>query len=316
MNRPNILSQALLKQSPLILDGGLATELELAGYDLAHPLWSAKLLSETPLAIAQQHRAFLEAGADIISTAGYQATFPGLMAEGKSEEESAQLMRLAVEIASEARDQHFASPQALQLHRPLIAASIGPYGAYLADGSEYRGQYGLSTSELYDFHRPRFALLAETDADLLACETIPDFHEALALAELANHTSSARTWLSFSCKDDGHISDGTPLASIAKLVEKSPGIAALGINCTAPEHVASLITKARNAGLSKPLIVYPNSGEKYDPLRKTWRGSADSGHFVGMARKWIGLGADVVGGCCRVGPEHIRELRKALVKQA
>jgi homocysteine S-methyltransferase len=314
MNRPDILSQALQQQSPLILDGGLATELELAGHDLAHPLWSAKLLGQSPLEIALQHRAFLEAGADIISTSGYQATFPGLIAEGHSPHEAAGLMRLAVDLACEVRDQFDDNSSSPARIRPLVAASIGPYGAYLTDGSEYRGNYGLERAELYDFHAARFELLAESLADLLACETVPAFDEAEVLADLANQTDTPRTWISFSCKDGLHLSDGTPFAECAALIQNSHGIVALGINCTAPENVGSLIAEARKAGLSKPIIAYPNSGEKYDPIQKKWRGNADTEPFVDAAKKWVALGANVIGGCCRVSPEHIRKLRSAFVK--
>lgn len=313
MNRPNVISQALLKQHPLILDGGLATELENAGHDLGHPLWSAKLLKESPQAILQQHCAFLEAGADIISTVGYQATFPGLMAQGHTYDEASELMLLAVEIACEARNQVASSLSSPTRIKPLVAASIGPYGAYLADGSEYRGQYGISATELHEFHAARFALLAGTDADLIACETIPDFAEAEVLADLSGQTVEARTWISFSCPDGTHISDGTPFATCAELAQNSPGIAALGINCTAPEYASSLIASARKAGLTKPLIVYPNSGEKYDPIRKTWQGSGSTESFVEAARQWLEIGADVMGGCCRVTTRHIRELRNAFV---
>jgi homocysteine S-methyltransferase len=293
----------------MVLDGGLATTLEARGHDLNDELWSAKVLLEAPDAIRDVHLAFLAAGADCIATATYQASLPGLRSRGLSEAEALEVFRHAVSLAVEARDTFWSEPGNRRGRvRPLVAASIGPYGASLADGSEYVGRYGITDDELYAFHRNRWHVLAESQADLLACETIPSRREAAVLLRLVSETPSRWAWLSFSCRDERHLSDGSRLVDVAGACDPAPRVAAVGVNCTSPEFVSSLIRDAR-AGTGKPLIVYPNSGEKYDADRKVWADSPSVVDWVGTAAEWIRLGVTGVGGCCRVGPETIAQLR-------
>jgi len=309
----NPLTVLLQQQGCLLLDGALATELEARGCDLADPLWSARVLLEAPQLIRQLHLDYLLAGADIMTTASYQATFAGLARRGLDQQQAAALLRLSVALAGQARDQ-FLAMQLPGRARPLIAASVGPYGAMLADGSEYRGHYGLSVTQLMDFHRPRLAVLAASGADLLACETIPCPEEAEALARLLGEEFPATpAWISFSCRDDEHVWQGERLADCLGLLDGVEQVVAVGVNCTDPNWVEALLQQAA-AVTDKPLLAYPNSGEKWDGLHKCWHGTASTADFSAQARRWRQAGARLIGGCCRTGPAHIRALRHAMGK--
>jgi homocysteine S-methyltransferase len=299
----------LLEQRPLlILDGGLASELERRGCDLRDPLWSARVLIEAPELIHEVHADYLAAGADCVTTATYQATFEGFARRGYSRREAADLMRLAVRLAVDARDAFWAEPaNRVGRPRPLVAASVGSYGAFLADGSEYRGDYGLSARELADFHRPRLALLADSGADLLACETIPCLLEGQALAELLAEFPQCSAWVSFSARDAAHLCHGEEMAAAAAALNGYEQVAALGVNCTAPRHIAGLLRAARSA-TRKPLVAYPNSGEVYCADDGSWRPGEAEPPLAELARGWVALGARLLGGCCRTTPEDIREL--------
>jgi homocysteine S-methyltransferase len=297
----------------LVLDGGLATELEGRGLDLDHPLWSARVLRDAPEAIAAVHRAYLAAGADGITTASYQATLEGFAREGLSYAQGARLLRRSVELATTARDTFWSNAaNRVGRHRPIVAASIGPYGAYLANGAEYTGDYDLAEAGLVAFHRERLEILAASGADLLACETIPSAAEARALARLLAEAPDARAWFSFSCRDGEHISDGTPFAECVRELAPHPQVVALGVNCTAPRHVESLLRAARPL-TAKPIVAYPNSGERYDATSRTWQGLRSAADWGECGREWRDAGARLIGGCCRTGPGHIRSLRAALV---
>ena len=291
----------------LVLDGGLATELEGLGCDLDDPLWSARALIEEPEAIRAAHRRFLEAGADCIATATYQATFEGFAARGLDAAATARLLRASVDLAISAREDFLGGGVA----PPLVAASIGPYGAYLADGSEYTGDYGLSAAELYDFHARRWEVLAETPADVLACETTPSVEETRAYCRLAA-VSHRPTWVSFQCRDGARLADGTPLETAVALCEVEPHVVAVGVNCVDPRFVTPLVRAARRA-TEKPILAYPNSGEAWDAEAKRWTGPATPTDWARSAAEWREEGADGVGGCCRVGPAEIAAIRGGAV---
>ncbi|QRZ93202.1 homocysteine S-methyltransferase [Bacillus sp. LJBS06] len=301
--------QHILDTFPLIvLDGAMATELERKGCDLNDSLWSAKILMEEPDLIKQVHTDYFAAGADCAITASYQSTFEGFAARGLSEAEARRLIELSVSIAAEARDEFWSFEEnRLNRPKPIIAASVGPYGAYLADGSEYRGNYAISEDELIEFHRPRMKALIEAGADVLACETIPCLTEAKAIVRLLKEFPETYAWISFSAKDGLHISDGTPAADCAAWLDEHRQIAALGINCTPLQHISSLIEELKK-NTSKPIIVYPNSGEQYDPGTKTWNGAACAESYGASARIWHEKGAKLIGGCCRTKPEDIQEI--------
>lgn len=307
------LAPFLETQGAMVLDGGLATALEARGCDLNDDLWSARVLLEEPETVREVHRDFLAAGADCIATATYQATFPGLRARGLSDREAEESLLRAVCLATEARDAFWSDPANRgERLRPLVAASIGPYGAFLADGSEYRGDYGIGDEELYHFHERRWRTLAASEADLLACETVPSLPEARVLLRLLAETPGRWAWISFSCRDEAEISDGHALAEAARACDAAPGLAAVGINCTAPDLILTLIGEARR-GTDKPILVYPNSGEGWDAPRKRWIGRAATVEWGDAAREWSRAGASGVGGCCRVGPDEIREIRRSVL---
>ncbi len=305
----NPISSSLESQNVVILDGALATELERRGCDLNDPLWSARVLLETPDLIRQVHADYFAAGADCAITASYQATFEGFARRGLSATQAADLMRLSVQLALEARDAFWTVPEnRIGRVKPFVAASVGPYGAFLADGSEYRGDYGLTESQLMAFHRPRMAVLAASGADILACETIPSLLEATALARLLKEFPDATAWISFSAKDGVHVNNGETFAECVQTLEPFPQVIAVGINCTAPQFIADLLRSARGF-TQKPIVVYPNSGETYDATSKNWNGEASCQSFATEARVWFEAGANMIGGCCRTNPEHIRALK-------
>ncbi|GAA3118220.1 homocysteine S-methyltransferase [Streptosporangium carneum] len=283
----------------VILDGGLATHLEALGADLSDDLWSARLLLEDPSVIRKAHLDYFAAGAQVATTASYQASIPAFTRRGLDADEAEELILLSVRLAAEARDSH---------GEGTVAASVGPYGAYLANGAEYTGDYDLDEDGLVAWHRDRWHILAGSGADLLACETVPSYPEARALRRLLAETPGTRAWVSFSCRDGERISDGTPLSEAAALFADHPQVIAVGVNCTAPRHIPDLIGRIKG----KPVVVYPNSGETWDAEERRWHGLADPVEYGAAAAGWHAAGAALVGGCCRTTPEHIRQIREHL----
>lgn len=293
-----------LAAGTVVLDGGMSNQLESAGHDLSDELWSARLLAERPEAITEAHLAYFEAGADVAITSSYQATFEGFAARGIGPERAAELLALSVELAREAARQ----AQGKGITRPLwVAASVGPYGAMLADGSEYRGRYGLSVEELEHFHRPRLEVLAGARPDVLALETVPDADEAEALLR-AVRGLGVPAWLSYSVAGD-RTRAGQPLQEAFALAADADEVIAVGVNCCAPEDVAGAVeTAARVTG--KPVVVYPNSGEAWNAESRSWDGR--SSFAPEQVRGWRESGARLIGGCCRVGPEAIDSIARTL----
>jgi len=299
------IQAALDADRPFLLDGGLGSELAARGYDIATPLWSAEMILQRPDALAEVHRDYLEAGAECITTASYQASVPGLAARGMPPARIAEVFANSIKIA-------LAECDAFAKRRPpaprrLVAASIGPYGAYLADGSEYRGNYAASDAELEDFHASRLELLDGAGADLLACETIPDLREARIVGRMLEGAGTP-AWVSFCCRDASTLHDGNALRSAVELFADHPRVFALGVNCGAPAHAEAAIGVIRAAAPGKLVAVYPNSGQQYDAEARQWRGSAEMQHWSGLAQRWYAAGAALIGGCCNLGPQHIREL--------
>ena len=304
--------QRLDRCAPLIIDGGLATTLESHGHDLDDPLWSARLLLDDPEAIVRVHQEFLAAGADVIISAGYQASETGFRMRGLSEVKAEAMLRLSVDLAIQARDEFWQDPaNRAGRMRPLVAASIGPYGAYLGDGSEYRGDYGLDAAELCAFHQPRWRIFADTAVDVLACETIPSLIEARVLLDLVRGTPDREAWLSVSCCNGQHLCDGSAIVDLARACDAAPNLVAVGINCTPPQFVASLIAEVRR-GTTKPVIVYPNRGERYDAVDKRWLAGSEAVDWDEAVVEWRRLGVAGIGGCCRVGPGDIAAIRRCL----
>ena len=283
---------------PVVLDGGLATQLESQGHNLDSKLWSARLLQDDPDAIVQAHLAYFAAGAQVATTASYQASIAGFAQAGIGRTEAEQLIQRSVRLAEQARATFEDG------NDRWIAGSVGPYGAALADGSEYRGDYGLSVDELRAWHRPRIAVLAEAGVDVLALETIPCLAEVEALlAEIDG--SRLPCWLSITCAGD-RTRAGEPAVEAFSFARDVEEIVAVGVNCIDPDDVYSLVRSASEAS-GKPVVVYPNSGERWDPGARSWIGPAT--FHPKDVTDWISGGARVVGGCCRVGPTEIQAIR-------
>jgi homocysteine S-methyltransferase len=288
-------------QGTVVLDGGLATELERRGADLRDPLWSAKVLVEDPDAIRRVHEAYFEAGADVAISASYQATFEGLAGRGIERDDAAKLMRRSVELAREAAGGD-----------RVVAASVGPYGAMLGNGAEYTGDYDKDEDELAGFHIPRLEALAEAGPDVFAVETIPSFVEAGALVRALERVPEIPAWVSFSCRDGGHVCDGTPIEEAVEVVAAAPSVVAVGVNCTSPLHVERLV-ETISATSDKPVVCYPNRGSFWDPMRKAWTDPPRQDARPPLRPlAWRVAGASLIGGCCGTTPEDIAAIAAAL----
>jgi len=289
-----------------VLDGAMATELERRGCNISGPLWSAHVLDTSPETIRQAHLDYLRAGADCISTVSYQVSAMGYMEMGRPREDAEWALRRSVEIAEVAREQF-----RQESDRPvLIAASLGPYGAALHNGAEFHGRYDISIADLARFHAERLAVIAETKADLVAMETIPSLDEARAILAALTRFPALRAWLSFTCPDGARVAHGERLADCAALLNGSDQVIAVGVNCTHPRLVVSLVAAAQSA-TSKPILVYPNSGETWDAANHRWLGESNIEEYEAWAAEWFRAGAQAVGGCCRTTPEHIQAVRRA-----
>lgn len=322
-NRANFLYNGTMEGNPLetflresgfvVLDGALATELARRGANIDDPLWSARVLLDEPQRIEELHFDYFAAGADVAITASYQASFEGFAARGLDRAAATRLLRRSVELAQAARERFVASDAARGRPRPLVAASVGPWGATLHDGSEYRGDYGLTVRELMEWHAPRLEVLAASGADLLACETIPCLDEVEALVRLLEQYPMP-AWISVSARDGEHISHGESMRDVAAMADSSPHVVATGVNCTPPRFIDSLLGEA-GAVTAKPLLCYPNSGERWDAAAGSWRPGACDTDFGEAAQRWYARGARLIGGCCRTGPADVRAIRAALSRR-
>ena len=308
MESARISTTALLEQlGQLVIDGSMATALEQLGAELRPGLWTASALLECPEKVKAVHYGYLAAGADCGITCSYQATLPGLMRAGLSLPQAEEVLCLSVRLFQEARAQWWQDTGAAAGRAwPLCLASVGPYGAYLADGSEYRGHYGVPDETLRAFHRRRMELLWRSGADALLLETQPSLREALIAAELAEELG-ADYWVSFSCRDSAHTAEGTPIDECARAFAAGhPHLKMIGVNCTSPRNAEQLVRRLRRTA-SVPIAAYPNSGAVYDPAAKSWRGGEQSLRFRDWALALYRAGADAVGGCCTTTVQHVRE---------
>lgn len=293
-----------------VIDGGLATELECLGASIDGPLWSAHVLEDEPEKVAAAHRAYIQAGAQCIATCGYQVSRMGYsecgLSPGRADAALLGSVALARSVAAE-----------FPGRRVVIAGSLGPFGAALHNGAEYHGNYDCSYADLVRFHAERIEVLAragdEQKPDLLAFETIPSLDEARAIAEALAPWPELPIWISFSCRDDAHVSHGEPISACASFAASLSQAVAVGVNCVSPSRIPRLIAQLRAAS-GKRVLVYPNSGEGWDAERRCWTGSSNPAEFGSMAAQWFAAGADVVGGCCRTRPAHIRQVAEAAAR--
>ncbi|NJP45176.1 homocysteine S-methyltransferase [Actinacidiphila epipremni] len=284
--------------SALVLDGGLSNQLADQGCDLSDALWTARLLADDPEQILAAHTAYARAGAQVLITSGYQAGYEGFARRGIGRSEATALLRSSVTLARRAA-----------AARPgvRVAASVGPYGAVLADGSEYRGRYGKSVRELTAFHRPRIEAAAAEGPDVLALETVPDIDEAEAMLRAAAPTGLP-VWLSYTV-EGGLTRAGQPLAEAFALAAGREEVVAVGVNCCAPQDVLPAVELAV-AVTGKPAVAYPNSGEQWNAAARRFEGTP--AFAPALATAWQAAGARLIGGCCRVGPAQIAALRAHL----
>jgi homocysteine S-methyltransferase len=305
---PTKLSTHIASGTPIILDGALATYLETLGADISGALWSADILLKNPSLIKKTHLDYYRAGANVAITASYQASIPGLTKHlDLNEWDAKAVVKKSVELAKSARDE-------IGGKSLWVAGSAGPYGAFLADGSEYRGDYNIPKEEMKDFHRGRIQALVEGGVDILACETIPQKAETEALLELLmTEFPDTEAWFSFTLRDSGHISDGTPLHEIAALFEHVEQVVALGFNCVSDDVVLEALKTLKPLVKRGALVVYPNSGELWNAQAREWEGQRTEGSTLGEKTvEWWEAGAGMIGGCCRTTPEDIGVMRKAL----
>jgi len=299
-------------QFPIVLDGGLSNQLEAQGVDLSHPLWTAQAVINAPEKIIAAHKSYLEAGAQCIITSSYQASIQGFIELGFTHNDAVHLMQQTVLLAKEAVAQYKVdsgdpSPK-------YVAASIGPYGASLCDGSEYHGHYDVSRETLVHYHQDRFDALAECGQDFYACETIPSREEALVIAELLEGCNTP-AWLCFSCKDKEHICDGTLLSKACLPFAEKQTFFAMGVNCSAPDLISPLVKIIKRICPTKRVVIYPNSGEVYNAHKKQWSACETPTDFAEQSRHWVEQGVDIIGGCCRIGPDHIRQIERELKRK-
>jgi homocysteine S-methyltransferase len=292
-----------------VLDGGMATELEAKGCNLAGPLWSAHVLETSPETIAEVHREYLEAGADCLLTASYQISVEGFEEIGRSAEDAANALRRTVEIAENVRTAYVARTP----RKVWIGASLGPYGATLHNGAEYHGNYDCRFDDLIEFHARRVRVLAETNADFIAFETIPSRAESKAIITALHRYPGVPATMTFTCKDSAHVAHGERLSDCGRLLDEEAQIVGIGVNCTNPKLIRALITKLVPV-TNKPIIVYPNSGEHWDVEQRRWVGEGQAERFGDLAEEWRKAGAEWIGGCCRTGPQHIRAVKQKLAE--
>jgi homocysteine S-methyltransferase len=281
----------------VVLDGGLATQLEAQGHDLRDSRWSARLLQDAPEEIVAAHRAYFDAGADVAITASYQASYRGYASAGVDEAEATRLLALSVQLARGAQPAD---------RTTFVAGSVGLYGVVWADGTEYTGDYRRARDEdVASEQRRRIRALVDAGADLLAIETIPNGREAAILGELLTEVPGVEAWVTFCCRDDHHLSDGTPIGEAVRAATRTGRVAAVGLNCTPPQHAESLLADAR-AATDLPLVAYPNRGRVWNGATYEWGQDTGVLDFApDLLDRWYGAGARAIGGCCGIGPDGI-----------
>ncbi len=287
-----------LASGVVVLDGGLATELEAQGNDLRDSLWSARLLRDDPDAVVAAHRAYFDAGADVAITASYHASYGGFNRAGFTDAETTEILARSVTLAREAQPSN---------RRTFVAGSVGLFGVVWANGTEYTGDYRAATDDMIaDEQRARITAVMAGGPDLLAIETIPSGREASILAELLTEVD-VEAWVTFCCRDGAHLSDGTPLDDAIRAVTRTNRPIAVGVNCTPPQHIASLLDLARGA-TDLPLVVYPNWGRVWNGDIYEWHGARVDGFSGDLLDDWRQRGAVAIGGCCGIGPAAIADI--------
>lgn len=278
-----------------VIDGGLSTVLEELGERPAGMLWTASALVDRSSLITEAHRRYVDAGADIVITSSYQASEAGLVAAGLSRSRARAVLASTTELARQAGAR-------------CVAASVGPYGACQADGSEYHGRYEADWAEVRRFHRARLEVLVDSGPDVFAVETMPGVVEAAIVMEELRELTDAPAWVTFTCSGPHTTCAGDSMADAAAAV--APMVQAVGVNCTHPAFVGMLLRQA--GGVTHlPLVAYPNHGADWDAQAKCWVGTADGTDLPRHLDEWLAAGARLVGGCCGVGTKGIAAIAAA-----
>jgi S-methylmethionine-dependent homocysteine/selenocysteine methylase len=281
-----------------VIDGGLSTALELLGADISGPLWTAQTVIDDPALLERAHRSFVEAGADIIATASYQCGTKQFESIGLSSKEARDALASTTTIAR----------RAVEGTSVAVAASIGSFGASLANGSEYNGRYGIEWQQVEDYHREKLAILVDSGADFIAIETIPLADEALLIAEILEELGAPPAWFSFGFTDETQTYGLDPVDKAVLSIAGYADLVAIGMNCTHPRYVDSLLASMSELVSGIPLIVYPNHGREWDAVARCWIGDSMSISTMETVKRWVDLGARFIGGCCGIGPEDIAHL--------
>lgn len=281
---------ALREEPVLVLDGGLSTALEQQGHTVGGLLWTARLVLDDPDAVVRAHRSFVEAGADVVITSSYQASEAGFVGAGASPAEARRALASTTELARRSGAR-------------FVAASVGPFGALLGDGSEYHGRYDASWDDVRRMHRERLAVLVDTGPDVFAVETVPLAVEAELIVELLDDLGASPAWLTMSRTDE--------LERVAAIADASASVAAVGVNCVPPADVADALARLA-AATTRPLVTYPNHGKVWDGANECWVGEGDADVRTRL-QQWRSLGARLIGGCCGNGPADIAALRRTLL---
>ncbi|MBD5429138.1 homocysteine S-methyltransferase [Lactobacillus sp.] len=294
----------------LVLDGAMSDELQRQGTNLHSDLWTASALIDQIDKVYQAHLNYFKAGANIVITDTYQANIPAFLANGYSKEQASNFIRDAVKVAKKARNDY---EKQTGIHN-FVAGTIGPYGAYLADGNEYRGEYELSKKEYLDFHLPRLKLILNEKPDIIAIETQPKLVETKVLLDwLKENAPDIPIYVSFTLRDSKTLSDGTPLAKAGQLVNQCQQVIGVGINCIAPTLVGDALDELHR-NTKKALVVYPNQGASYNPEIKEWEEIPAKVNFSILTKTWYEKGARLIGGCCTTGPKEIEQISTTLKK--
>jgi homocysteine S-methyltransferase len=291
-----------MKKEIKLLDGSLSYPLEKQGYNLNKKLWTGDALINDPNVIKKVHKDYLIAGVDFISTSTYQISYNVLEAMDYSLNEIKDVFKRSVNLVEQAI-------QETNIKREIkIVGSYGPYGASLSNGSEYTGKYDTSDNIIMDYHIKNMNIIKELDIDIILYETIPCLREIEILSKLVEEYKK-EVWVSFTCNKDLEFRDGSSIIKACKILSSIEVISTIGINCFSPLLAEKAIKKLKDNS-NKKILIYPNSGEIYNNKDKDWYGEK---YFDrSMIKKWLALSPDIIGGCCRVGFEDIKNMRKEI----
>jgi homocysteine S-methyltransferase len=285
-----------------LLDGSMSFPLEQLGYNLKNKLWTGMALISDPDIIKNIHKDYINAGADYISTSTYQVSYDRLQNMGYQSSEIKKVFQKSVDIVKEAIKESRSKKEI------KIVGSFGPFASYDPNASEYVGKYNSTDDEIKNFHLNNINIIEETDLDIILYETIPCIREIKILSKILSQTNK-EIWISITCNENIEFRDGSSFKEACKIISQIDQITTLGINCFSPLLVEKALKKLKKYS-NKKTLVYPNSGEKYNPKDKYWSGKNEFNNL--MIKNWLSLSPDIIGGCCRVGYNNIKKMREEI----